>query len=100
MKNSFDELDGGKLTVGTQEKSYISMGILDYIAINIVSFLIILFTLGLGTPLAVVIKEKYICDRRYVNGRKLKFIGTAGDLFVNFIKWFILCIITLGIYIF
>jgi len=79
--------------------SKLNAGILDLIAINIGFFLICLFTLGLGWPLAVVIKEKWKCQRTYISGKKLKFVGTGGELFVEYIKWILLTIITLGIFL-
>jgi uncharacterized membrane protein YjgN (DUF898 family) len=35
-----------------------------------------------------------------INGRRLKFTGTATQLFGNWIKWLLLTIITFGIYSF
>ena len=35
-----------------------------------------------------------------INGQRLYFDGTALQLFGNWIKWFLLCVITLGIYSF
>ncbi|MFA6852098.1 MAG: leucine-rich repeat protein, partial [Bacilli bacterium] len=79
--------------------SKLTAGIFDLIAINIGFFLICLFTLGLGWPIAVVIKEKWKCQRTYISGKKLKFVGTGGELFVEYIKWILLTIITLGIFL-
>lgn len=73
--------------------------ILDMIAVNIGFFIICFFTLGLGYPIAVVFKEKWKCEKTYINGQKLKFTGTASNLFIEFIKWVLLSIITFGIYI-
>ena len=33
-----------------------------------------------------------------IEGRRLRFRGSAVSLFGNWIKWFLLCIITFGIY--
>ena len=33
-----------------------------------------------------------------INGHRLRFTGTATGLFLQWIKWFFLCIITFGIY--
>lgn len=35
-----------------------------------------------------------------IDGHQLTFDGTGGQLFGNYIKWLLLCIITLGIYSF
>ena len=87
-------------TLGKEENSSrFDAKLLDLIAINIGFFLICLFTLGLGWSLAFVIKEKWKCQHTYINGKKLKFVGTGGELFVEYIKWVLLTIITLGIFL-
>lgn len=40
----------------------------------------------------------YQINHTVYNGKRLKFEGTGGDLFVNIFKWILLSIITLGIY--
>lgn len=74
--------------------------VLDMLICNIVAGLITGITLGIGTPWAVAYKRKFICDHTLVDGKQLVFDGTGGDLFGKYIKWFLLCIITLGIYSF
>ncbi|MNW09112.1 hypothetical protein D3C71_2060330 [compost metagenome] len=39
-------------------------------------------------------------EHTVINGQRLRFDGTAMQLFGNWIKWWLLCIITLGIYSF
>ncbi len=75
-------------------------GLLSYIGISILSFLIIFFTLGIGTPWALCIKYKWVINHTTIEGRRLNFTGTGIGLFGSWIKWFLLCIITLGIYSF
>ena len=43
-------------------------------------------------------KEKYRINHTIINGQRLSFVGRGGDLFVNWLKWILLTIITLGIY--
>jgi len=81
-------------------KSEFKGGLLDLFTINIVFYLITLFTIGLGYPFAYCMREKWLADRSYINGRQLKFIGTVSDIFIKLIKWSLLSIITLGIYSF
>lgn len=73
-------------------------GLLSYFFNNLVAILIIIFTLGLGTPWAICIMYKWEIEHTVIEGRRLGFDGTAAQLFGNWIKWFLLCIITFGIY--
>ena len=80
------------------QKSYFDGGMLTYILSCIISFFIITFTFGLGTPWAICIFYKWEIEHTVVEGRRLGFNGTALELFRNWVKWFFLCIVTLGIY--
>ena len=73
-------------------------GLLGLIGISILQGLIITFTLGIATPWAVCLKESWIAKHTIIDGRQLVFDGTGGQLFGNYIKWFLLTIITFGIY--
>ena len=75
-------------------------GLLGMILIGILQGLIIGLTLGLGTPWAICMREKWYVKHTIIDGHKLTFDGNGAQLFGNFIKWFILTIITLGIYSF
>lgn len=75
-------------------------GLLNLIVVSIFTDLLIAFTLGIATPWAVCIKEKWLAENTIINGRQLKFIGNGGELFGQYFKWFLLTIITLGIYSF
>ena len=75
-------------------------GLLGLIGINIGTILIIMLTLGLGTPWAVCFQQNWITSHTVVDGKRLYFDGTGGQLFGNYIKWFLLTIITFGIYSF
>lgn len=68
------------------------------IGIGILQSLIITFTLGLGTPWAVCLRHSWETKHTTIDGHRLTFDGTGGQLFGNYIKWFLLTIITLGIY--
>ena len=75
-------------------------GLLGLIGIGILQGLIIIFTLGIGAPWAICIGERWNAKHTIIDGRQLRFDGTGGQLFGNYIKWFLLTIITLGIYSF
>ena len=49
---------------------------------------------------AIYLKESWYAKHTVIDGRQVTFDGTGGQLFGNYIKWFLLTIITLGIYSF
>ena len=73
-------------------------GLLGLIGINILMGLLTTFTLGIGLPWALCMKERWIAKHTYIDGRQLVFDGTGGQLIGNYIKWFLLTLITFGIY--
>ena len=75
-------------------------GLLGLIGIGILQSILIIFTLGIGTPWAICLKERWYAQHTIIDGRRVTFDGTGGQLFGNFIKWFLLSLITLGIYSF
>ena len=71
-----------------------------YWGTQILAFLIVLFTLGIFYPYALVLVERWKAKHTYIKGKQLVFKGKAIGLLGNWIKWFVLCVITFGIYIF
>ena len=82
------------------QKSYFDGGVIDYLGLAIVNALIIVFTLGIGTPWVICRTYRWKYSHSIINGKRLIFHGTAGSLFAQWIKWVFLSIITLGIYYF
>lgn len=80
------------------KESQFTGGLLGLIGINLLQVIMITITLGLGTPWAICVKERWIAKHTIIDGKQLTFDGTGGQLFGNFIKWFLLTILTLGIY--
>ena len=80
------------------KESQFTGGLLGLIGINLLQIILITITLGLGTPWAICMKERWIARHTIIDGRQLMFDGTGSQLFGNFIKWFLLTILTLGIY--
>ena len=72
--------------------------VLDTIVNSIVASLIISFTCGIATPWAICYMYKFIINHATVDGKRLRFDGTGGELFGQWIKWLLLTIITCGIY--
>jgi len=73
-------------------------GLLGLIGTYLLAFIIIIFTLGFGTPWAVVLKQRWLAYHTIIDGKQLTFDGTGGQLIGQFIKWLLLTFITLGIY--
>ena len=73
-------------------------GLLGLIGINLLQALIIGLTFGIAAPWAICMKQRWIARHTVIDGRQLIFDGTGSQLFGNYIKWFLLTIITLGIY--
>lgn len=70
----------------------------NYIGTILLGALITVFTLGICYPFALVLVERWKAKHASIDGRLLVFTGTGWGLFGLWIKWFLLCIITLGIY--
>lgn len=75
-------------------------GALTWLGIGIAGFLVTVLTLGICYPWAVVMTYRWQAAHTYINGRRLRFTGTAVGLFGHWIKWLLLMIVTLGIYSF
>jgi uncharacterized membrane protein YjgN (DUF898 family) len=73
-------------------------GLLGLIGISILQALVSVFTLGIGVPWAVCIKERWVAKHTVIDGKQLTFDGKGGQLFGTYIKWFLLCIVTIGVY--
>ncbi|AUN08976.1 hypothetical protein CF081_19615 [Clostridium botulinum] len=80
--------------------SYFDGGLLQLIGWTLLGFIITTCTFGICYPWAVCMIYGWKINHTVVNGRRLKFHGTAMGLFGNWIKWLLLSVITLGIYLF
>ena len=80
------------------KESKFTGGLLGVIGVGILQVLLIAFTLGLGAPWAICIKERWVAKHTIIDGNHLVFDGTGMQLFGTYIKWWFFCIITFGIY--
>jgi len=69
-----------------------------YLGTIILAGLVTVLTLGICYPFGVVLVERWRTKHSYIDGRQLVFTGSAIGLFGLWIKWFLLIVITLGIY--
>lgn len=89
-----------QIEVNVKSSSYIEISTLNLLGVYVIAFFLITLSLGLLSPVAIVMINKYLCNRRYINGRKLKFTGAIGELYKKYIIWLLLFVVTLGIYSF
>ena len=75
-------------------------GLFSYIGMLILGTLLTIFTFGICYPLALCLIYGWKINHTIIEGQRLKFKGKAISLFFHWIKWILLCIITLGIYSF
>jgi Predicted membrane protein len=73
-------------------------GAATYLGTAILAFLVTALTFGICFPFALVLNQRWRAKHSYIDGQRLAFTGTAMGLFGNWIKWLLLCVITLGIY--
>lgn len=72
--------------------------ILEYIGISIITSVIIVFTFGIATPWAVCMYQSWRVKNTVIDGHQLTFDGNGTQLFAHYIKWFLLTLVTFGIY--
>ncbi len=77
--------------------SYFDGGVLGWIGHSILFVLLCLIPF-VGIAFAICNMGKWIASHTYVDGRRLKFVGSASSLIGSVIIWEILTIITLTIY--
>ncbi len=75
-------------------------GAATFVGTALLGFVITVFTLGICYPFAIVLLERWRANHTYIEGRQLKFTGSAWGLFGRWLLWLLLIIVTLGIYSF
>ena len=60
--------------------------------------IITIFTLGICYPFAVVLMQRWRSKHTVIDGRQLRFTGSATGLFGRWILWLLLIVVTIGIY--
>jgi len=86
------------MEVKNGRNSFFDGGLFAFIGLNIVGVLITILTLGICYPWAVCLVYKWEIEHTVIDGKRLKFSGTALGLFGNWIKWWFFTFITFGIY--
>ncbi|WP_222592466.1 DUF898 family protein [Alkalibacterium kapii] len=78
--------------------SFFDGGLFKLIFWSVFGVIITFFSIGLLYPWALCRIYAWKINHTVVDGRRLSFSGTATGLFGNWIKWWLLSLITLGIY--
>lgn len=78
--------------------SYFSGGAGGYLGIHILSFILTLFTFGIGKAWADKMVLKWEAKHTHIGGSPLEFNGTGGQLFAKYLLLLLLTPLTLGIY--
>jgi uncharacterized membrane protein YjgN (DUF898 family) len=86
------------MTNETENGSSFDGSVLENFGTNFVAGFLTIITLGIGVPWAAVYRQRWLVSHTIIEGKRLTFDGTGAQLFGNYIKWWLLSIITLGIY--
>lgn len=70
-----------------------------YIGTLLLGWFVTAITFGICYPFQVVLMQRWRAKWSTIDGRRLVFTGTAIGLFGLWIKWFLLSVVTLGIYL-
>ncbi len=73
-------------------------GVLETVINSIIASIMIAITCGIATPWAICYIWNFVIGHVTIDGKRLKFDGNGGELFGQWIIWFILTVITCGIY--
>ena len=71
---------------------------LELFCIVALQYLMILITLGIGTPWALCMRERWRTESLVIDGKQVFFDGKGRELFWRYMWWSFLTLITLGIY--
>ena len=69
-----------------------------FLVTGLLSFLITVGSLGLAYPYALVLRHRWRARHTFVNGHPLVFRGEPDDLYWQWVKWWLLMVVTLGVY--
>lgn len=78
--------------------STFNAGLLSWLWLQIWTWALTVFTLGIAYPWAMCAQYAWRIDNLTVNGYQMRFDGQGHQLIGMWIKWWLLTIVTLGIY--
>lgn len=94
----YDEVVIEKKYEQVRNDSYFDGKVLELLGWKILKGLLIGVTAGIAASWGDCMVINYQLSHTHLNGKKIKFTGSGGDLFVQRFKWIFLTLITFGIY--
>jgi hypothetical protein len=73
-------------------------GALSHVGVRLLAAVVTIGTLGFGFPLGFVLVRRWKATHLTVDGRRLAFNGSARELLARWVPWWILTLVTLGVY--
>jgi uncharacterized membrane protein YjgN (DUF898 family) len=70
---------------------------IELFCVVILQYLMIIITLGFGTPWALCMRERWRTENMVIDGKQVVFEGTGKKFFWRYMLWCFLTIITLGL---
>ena len=84
--------------LGLSPNSEFTGSVFGYFGYSILTALLGCITLGIMVPWCVCWQMGWETENTIINGKRLSFDGSGGELFGKYIIWFLLSIVTIGIY--
>lgn len=78
--------------------SEFTAGAFEYFGVNFLTAFVSGLTLGIAFPFMTAWRLRWMAEHTVYSGKQTVFDGTGTQLFGNYFKWWILSVITLGIY--
>lgn len=85
---------------GLERASYFDGGLLSLFGWKILGYFLTAITFGIAYPWSVCFIKRWEVKHSVIGSNRLIFTGTGGKLFVKYIVWWLLSIVTLGIFLF
>ena len=98
VEPKYDEVEVKKVVKPVRTDSYFDGKLLELFGWTLLKNLITVITLGIAAPWGECMMLDFEISHTVLNGKRLKFKGTGGSLFVERFKWVFLTLITFGIY--
>ncbi|WP_233713610.1 DUF898 domain-containing protein [Lederbergia citri] len=88
----------GNLEIGKGRSSYFDGGLFQYIGWVILGIIVTVCTIGICYPWSITMIYGWKINHTVIEGKRMKFHGSAIGLFGHWIKWWFFTLITFGIY--
>lgn len=84
---------------GLEKASYFDGGLLSLFGWKLLGYFLTAITFGIAYPWSVCFIKRWEVKHSVIGANRLIFTGTGGKLFVKYIVWWLLSIVTLGIFL-